>query len=257
VRWAVRVCGFLIGAGLALVGILGLHAMYKGAWMPLALAAAIGVFCSFHPRLASAPATSWWVGVFLFLSLSVWMRSSQPVSLRNFQDFVRLVPGVCALFALPLLAIMLRRNSAAAPAQVLYLPAALLVLLIGLSIVYLSGSKGGPDPMVRFFMENLGFDERTAQSAVVLFRKTIHFAVYGMLGWAAYRLANPRFDLRAAIMFGLGIAASFAIFDEFRQTAATNRSGSVWDIGLDLLGCLTFIGISVLRYHRKSQPVTV
>lgn len=257
VRWAVRVCGFLIGAGLSLVGILGLHAMYKGSWMPLALSAAIGILCSLHRRLASAPATPWLVAGLLFLSLAVWMRSMQPVPLRFLQDFIRLVPGVCALFAVPLLIVMIRRNALAPPAQVLYLPAALLLFLLGLAIIYLSGGKGGADPMVRFFIQSFGLDERAAQTAVILFRKSIHFSAYGLLGWSAYRLANPRFDIRSAVLFGLGIATAFAIFDEFRQTAATNRSGSIWDIGLDLLGCITFIGLSVLRYHRKSPPVTV
>jgi len=225
--------------------------------MPLGLSAAIGILCSLHRRLASALATPWLVAGFLFLSLAVWMRSMQPVPLRILQDFIKLVPSVCALFAVPLLIVMIRRNAIAPAAQVLYLPAAFLLFLLGLAIVYLSGGKGGADPMVRFFIQSFGLDEGSAHSAVILFRKSIHFFAYGSLGWAAYRLANPRFDLKSAALFGLGIAAAFAVFDEFRQTAATNRSGSFWDIGLDLLGCVTFVGVSVLRYHRKSQPVTV
>lgn len=110
--------------------------------------------------------------------------------------------------------------------------------------------------MVRFAVETFGLTYEQAEIFVIVVRKTIHFVGYGIVALNALHLADLKFDIRWALLFALALALCMAVFDEWSQSAATYRSASLWDVGLDMLGATTFVGVSVLRYRRRLQPST-
>jgi VanZ family protein len=248
-----RVVGFILGFGIATVGILVLNMMYRGVWMPIGLFFVLGALFSWHPRLTKAPGSAWYLAFAGLIGVVIWMLNVGPSPLR-FPGAARGVPLLFFLLSLPLLIVFLRRNRDAEPGRVIYFPIALAFAALVWVVISLSGSSGGADPMVQFVMDRLSLSKGAAEALIIAFRKTVHFVGYGLVAWTAYRIANPKFDVRAAAWFGGGAALSVGVFDEFRQALTTNRTGSVWDIGLDMLGALTFLSISVLRYRRHLQP---
>jgi VanZ family protein len=252
-----RVIGFALGFGLALVGILAFGSLYRGFWIPLTLIVCLAACFHWHPRLSKAPGASWLLAFFALIGLAVWMKSVGPTPVGVFRRVAVLIPPVLALASTIFLAIFIRRNGVAPSKHVIYLPVAIIFCILGWAVLFFSGSKGGADPMLSLFMDRFGMSMAQADQWVYAVRKTIHFCAYGLIGLTSYRLANPKFDLRQAAIFGLLIALSFSAFDEFHQSTTTNRSASPWDVGLDILGATTFIGLSVLRYRHKAQPPSV
>jgi VanZ family protein len=63
----------------------------------------------------------------------------------------------------------------------------------------------------------------------VAIRKSAHLLEYAILGALAWRA-----DRRLAV--ALAVAALVAITDETRQSFTASRTGSPWDVGLDVLG---------------------
>lgn len=248
-----RLAGFVLGFGVTLLGLLALNMLYRGVWMPLALVGALGALFSWHPRLSRAPGSPWFIAFFGLIGTAIWMLGVGLSPVRLLQTMALAMPGLFVVLALFVFVVFLRRNLAAEKTQVLYLPIALMLCVLGWTVIRFSGGKGGADPMVEFVMSTLSLSEETARNLVIAFRKSIHFIGYGLVAWSAYRLANPKFDVKAAAIFGFGVAFSVSLFDEFHQSLATNRTGSVWDVGLDMLGALTFLTVSVLRYRQKSQ----
>ena len=104
--------------------------------------------------------------------------------------------------------------------------------------------------MNRFFLDWLGLTQAQAEILVITIRKIIHFTFYGLLAWNAYRIARTS-PKASAVGFALAMALIFALYDESHQLLATDRSGSPWDVGLDMLGATTFLCVSVLRYGRR------
>lgn len=244
--------GFLLVTGLATI----VNLLYREVWLPMLLVAVLGLLFAWHPRLSKCPASGWFVALFGFGELYVWMKAVGPAARDTEKVWFRLaelLPPLTLAVALFVALFFLRRNLTAPVGQKLGWIPAIFILAVGWAIAYFSGGKGGADPMVVALMERFRLDEQTARFLVITFRKSLHFLVYGFIALSAFRLAVPRPHRNAAIYFSLLVALSFALFDEFRQSAATNRTGSGWDVGLDMLGATTFIGVSVLRYGRRTQ----
>lgn len=72
----------------------------------------------------------------------------------------------------------------------------------------------------------------------VLIRKASHVVVYAILGALAWRA-----DRRWAVV--MGIALAVASTDEWMQSRAVDRSGTPWDVLLDLTGAA--IGVLAIR----------
>ncbi|HYI09113.1 MAG TPA: VanZ family protein [Thermoanaerobaculia bacterium] len=75
-----------------------------------------------------------------------------------------------------------------------------------------------------------------------LFRKATHLVVYGILGALAWRADRRRF-------VALALCLLVASADEWRQSETAARSGSAWDVLLDLIGAsiAVFIVIPWIR----------
>ncbi|HYO77985.1 MAG TPA: VanZ family protein [Thermoanaerobaculia bacterium] len=77
-------------------------------------------------------------------------------------------------------------------------------------------------------------------------RKVGHVIFYGILGALAYR-ANRR------ITVALGVTLLVALADEYSQGLSRTRTGSVWDVLLDLFGGGLAIGIWNVLVERRAS----
>ncbi len=100
--------------------------------------------------------------------------------------------------------------------------------------------------------------ERTLDLVHIVLRKAGHVAAYAVLGWLSYRsargplLATPEWNRRAAV-FALGFSFVTAALDELHQLLTRTRSGSVWDVALDMVG--TLMALALIRWAVKRKPV--
>ena len=242
-----RLLGFVVGFGLVFLRVMGASVVYRGLWMPLALIGIQVLVFGMHPRLKDAPQRSSFLWAFGLIAVGLWMLSVGPSPVRLIQAIANLLPLplilMGAVFAARFLSV--NRNADGWP-----LVNCLFFAFLGWIVASMSGSQGGANPMIQFVMDRFGWDRHSAESAVIVFRKCIHFVGYGSIGLNAFALSLPRQGLYDAAKFGLAVAAGFAVFDELRQSTSVGRTGSAWDVGLDLLGAITFIGLAVLRYRQ-------
>ena len=81
----------------------------------------------------------------------------------------------------------------------------------------------------------------------VAIRKLAHLVGYGILGALAFRA-----DKRLAIAFGVVLLVALA--DEYSQGLTRSRTGSPWDVLLDLTGAaLAIIGVPAVRARLWSR----
>ena len=130
-------------------------------------------------------------------------------------------------------------------------PFAAFTVLVAL-VSYFSSGHGGADSMMNWY-ERYGLTEAQAHLLTLAFRKTVHFTFYGTVGvtasWVARASGAERVEVaRTALLAALAVAS----FDELRQAAYANRSGSAWDVALDLAGAAAFLGLSEWR-RRKGR----
>lgn len=86
------------------------------------------------------------------------------------------------------------------------------------------------------------------------FRKVMHLLGYGILGALAYRAT--RADLRRLpAIAALGVVLLVSSIDEWHQSTTAHRSGSEWDVLLDLAGAI--VAISFLRRVTKYPQETI
>lgn len=160
-----------------------------------------------------------------------------------------------ALFALPLLSFagrgLLQRKTAAMAAWLL------IPIAAGCILGYVSGGIGGADHMIKWVMDTLHWSRGQAETCVHYLRKSIHFTAYGLLGLSLFRAAmaggapKPR-----AFVFAILVVLSMASFDEMRQTTSPNRTGSFWDVTLDVSGAGTFAAFAaaICGRRKKAEP---
>jgi VanZ family protein len=223
--------------------------VYRGLWMPLALIGIQNIAFNLHPRLKDAPQRIAFLWAFGLIAVGLWMLSVGPSPVRVLQQVADLLPLPLILIGLAVAVrfVSINRNAEGWP-----LANCLIFGVLGWIVVSMSGSQGAASPMIQFLMDRFGWDYERAESAVFILRKCIHFTGYGCIGLNAFALSGPRHGLNEAVKFGLAVAAGFAAFDEFRQTTSVGRTGSVWDVGLDLLGAITFIALGMLRYRQMN-----
>lgn len=136
-----------------------------------------------------------------------------------------------------------------APSPWFWLARLLLPLLLTLLGLY-SGGAGGAERMSASF-DWLPSD--IAWNVLVFVRKLIHSTFYPLLACGALvTLWRLRPNIRANAPWALGLTAIFAVFDEVRQSAVPGRSGSAWDVLLDLVAATIVLAIVVRRTKLKA-----
>jgi VanZ family protein len=236
-----------LGFAVCGVGVFVLGAKFSHAWLPIAMGAA---YCCLIAIASWKPSPSFTVpncATMLAGATALWLWTSSTPKSRHtlpFQAVLATSAGIALLFGL---ASLLAIFSIPKPERQSAVWMTVLVLL-GWLIAYFSSSAGGPDWMLRFFEHRFGMLSEQADVAVLIVRKTIHFVFYGSVAFAASKAAlagrSKRID---AMAFGLLIALAFASFDEMRQSFVPVRTGSAFDVLLDLAGAATFLCIPPRR----------
>lgn len=120
---------------------------------------------------------------------------------------------------------------------------------------YVSGGIGGGDHMVHWLMSVTSLAREQAETIVHFFRKGIHLGAYGIVGMCLFRGGIAGRAIRSkALLFAMSTVLCLASFDELRQTTAPNRTGSAWDVTLDMTGALLFIVVAAALLKPKKRP---
>ncbi|CAN5561564.1 hypothetical protein BH11ARM1_BH11ARM1_06260 [soil metagenome] len=232
---------YALGFGFALGALIVLDVFFNHAWLPVGLGTAYCVLLAWsawrpNPKFLFAHCVT-----FLSATVALWMYSSVGRKLL-INPVLKLAVTTLAGIAMISLVVsvvgyfLLDRKDRKSAAWCMVL------LLAGCIIAYLSSSAGGPGAMDMFFRRHFGMTPGQAELAVHYVRKTIHFTFYGSVGFAASRAALAgAATRRTSVIFGLLFVFSLATFDELRQVYSNNRTGSAWDVGLDLAGASCFL----------------
>lgn len=159
---------------------------------------------------------------------TAWL-ASQPAPPTQMSAFLaKITLQVTMLVSMALLVVSLARSGSRQGYWLVW------VFAMAAFIAFLSGDAGGADPFLLFF-KKLGLGPHAADLMVILTRKTIHFTYYGFMGYSAFRGSKLPW-------LGFSYPTVIAVFDETRQHFyASQRTGSAWDVVLDLLGVSLFM----------------
>lgn len=131
-------------------------------------------------------------------------------------------------------------------------------VLAGCVVGYVSGGIGGADHMHHWLTAMLHISQEQAEVIVLWLRKTIHFTAYGIVAYSLFRSAIAgKASRRGAILFAILFVLCLASFDEMRQTTSPNRTGSVWDVCLDLTGAFAFAIVAALTVSSAPRQRSV
>ncbi len=112
-------------------------------------------------------------------------------------------------------------------------------------IAAFSGSQGAPGSYPSWLELLLGLDPASAEALSTLSRKVVHFLFYGTFALLTLRALPGRLSPRTVGIALLSVAL-YSCADETRQTATQVRSGSGWDVLLDLGGASAFATLSAV-----------
>jgi VanZ family protein len=86
-----------------------------------------------------------------------------------------------------------------------------------------------------------------------LLKKTGHALGYAVLAWLYARALRPHFsDVTALRLVSIGLAALYALSDEFHQTFVPGRNGTLVDVAIDasgIIGAMLLYGRLACRRH--------
>lgn len=129
----------------------------------------------------------------------------------------------------------------------IWLLAIFITVAFGLFIAVMSGPSGGPDWMKIWVHRTFNIPEeewRYANQIVWWIRKTLHFTGYGIAALcAAIAAKKAGAQLNTALIVGVAWPIPIAVFDEWQQTYATNRSGQLRDVLIDIAGMVFFLAV--------------
>ena len=139
-----------------------------------------------------------------------------------------------------------------------YAPLLLFILLIYFnSTGVMSASSTGRilRPLLSFLFGELTDAQYGFVQSVV--RKTAHFTQYAVLGWLsarAFSTSSREILRRNWFIISLLLVAVIATFDEYHQSLVSSRTGSVYDVLIDITGGTTaLILVLAVRLRRKQR----
>ena len=139
-------------------------------------------------------------------------------------------------------------------AWTLFVACAALVLWLGGSDFSASHTAGYLGPLLQWLFPDMEAIDR--YHLHVRIRKLAHSVEYGLLALLAFRAVYVSLEAVLARIAGLALVLVLlvAAIDESRQAFSATRTGSVWDVALDLLGAVVVLGLIVF-WRRRSEPV--
>lgn len=137
-------------------------------------------------------------------------------------------------------------------------------LFLWIGVIFLlssgSGSSAATSRIIRPLLEFLfpAASEESLQLMHFYIRKCAHFTEYAVLGyWAlrAFTRGAVEWLRNHPYLSAFGIVIIVAALDEFNQRFISSRTGSVWDVVLDISGGLFAIAVwsVVWRYNRRRE----
>ncbi|HVT14338.1 MAG TPA: VanZ family protein [Fimbriimonadaceae bacterium] len=259
-KWLAWIVGFALFFGFAFAFLLVGSLSQPSIWLPAAFGFAFYGLLSFSPRIEPKLR----VGLALFfgsVACLLWFASGGSAidhkrqALQTASEALLLIPvavgGIVALSA------GLGSRTTPRPA---ILPAVVLMLL-GWIISYFSSAHGGATPMVSWVMRHLHLGQHAAEVLVIAVRKTIHFTFYGFVTLMGLVTATRNGSAgKVCAVAALLTTLAYASFDELRQSSQPDRTGSAWDVLLDLTGGSVALGaVYALRTTKpdvRPKPVS-
>lgn len=115
-----------------------------------------------------------------------------------------------------------------------------------------------PDIQFTYGEQAYSLRQRPYDFVEFIFRKSAHFFVYAVLAGLVYGgLRYRKMRLMTCIVAGLAVVAVIACVDEYIQQFSPNRTSSIRDVGVDLLGgcggIALYMGVNVV-YRRFRSP---
>lgn len=241
--WLSWVLGFLLTFGFFFGMLLGYSAAGSSLWLPVGFGVAFGALLGFSPRIPIRSRVGFGV-IFGSIACYLWMVSGTDDLAGVHHQIDKGFHYLMGLFAL--IGILIAAPpivQAPSKSRPVLWPLVLLMLL-GWTISYLSSTHGGASPMVDWVMRHFGFARGTAETLIVGVRKAIHFTFYGLVASVALAAATKNGAARnRAVIAALLTTFVFAGFDELRQSTQPDRTGSPWDVLLDLTGGSVAVGV--------------
>lgn len=119
------------------------------------------------------------------------------------------------------------------------------LVVLAVSIGVFSGDQGGAGGMAEWLQRTFGWEHEAAERVVVVARKGAHLVFYGLLGFSAARLLRSLRLGEGMWLCALLVVLAHAVYDEARQLSTPGRTGSAWDVGIDLIGGLLGVWLAL------------
>ena len=130
----------------------------------------------------------------------------------------------------------------------------ILAMGMGLLVAVFSGAVGGADPMIAWLQSVLGWSLERAEVGTFVFRKSAHFIFYGVLSFSLARAAlAAKLDFNIAARLAVIWAIGHSVFDEATQMSFDSRSGSFWDVLIDMSGAGVALFIVWLHWRSRQR----
>jgi VanZ family protein len=245
--------GFLLAyGGTAVFGYLG-----ESPWWLWLLFTLFGFWLWQLPDLKAIDPRLTVLAAYGFTFLFLWL-SSNPEPSGTIKTFVfQMVVGAMAIAAIAAVIGMIsiyRKQESMRSVIAALCP----LLIVCWMVAFFSSSTGAASHMVASVMRLLSLDQADAQTVVQIIRKSLHFLFYGTFGLLGFRAAVRGGAANKAVLLGLMVVLMHASFDEIRQSGYANRTGSFWDVCLDMAGatCFVLAGATVTKRRglRASKP---
>ena len=124
---------------------------------------------------------------------------------------------------------------------------------VGLLTAFFSGPPGGAGKFMAFLLDVLRLTPEVASGVNFCVRKGLHLGVYALLAIAAAQVAKSQdADWRHWPWAGFAWAVPHAVMDELTQSATSTRTGSVWDVALDISGMI--VGVLLMAWFQRRRP---
>ncbi len=245
--WSGLGFAFVFGL-LLLVSFLTTH-----AWLPIAYAVGFGLLLATVPAIQTARLATP-IGTAMLVAVgAVWMRSEGLMTMggRAITTEMMALAWLAAIATPALILAGVWRHRLRSARS--YLPWLAVLIVLSVIVAQSSNSGAGAGRMVDFMIRHFHFSKESAETVVVVFRKTIHFTFYGLVGFAAWRGGRDGGLWKdRLLLFAFAATLVVASFDEIRQSTQVGRTGSIWDVLLDMAGAAVFIVIAAATAKAKS-----
>ena len=254
----VRVGALVIGFVIATILVGALNDVFPWFWLPVLFGIAVASVVWSQPWLKDAKLAGPFWASFASGTALTFCYSTTPVTTRFGSAIPKLSLAIgTAVF---LLSFVLFIGRGLLPSKTKSIAGWLLIpIAAGMIVGYVSGGLGGSNHMVKWFIAMFHLSQDQAENIVHIVRKSIHVSAYGMVGLSLFKGAmGGRTAKSRALGFAMLITLCLASFDEMRQTSAPNRTGSPWDVALDMSGSFAFVFLAALvtRSAPKKPRVT-